>query len=86
MSHEPETGASEPETSPLPVEKPPLCRFIRHNGMLIYTSAPPPDEDDPKYDTTIFWCSKTTTGWGPDDGEVALRDCRNAERTCYEPL
>ncbi len=56
--------------------------------MLIYTAAPPPDmdEDDPKYDTTIFWCGQTTKGWGPDDGEVSLRECKNPGRACYEPF
>ena len=38
------------------------------------------------YDNTIYWCLKTMKEYGPDDEMVAGPDCRNPERTCYEPF
>jgi hypothetical protein len=38
------------------------------------------------YDNTIYWCLKTMKEFGPDDEMVTSPDCRNPERSCYEPL
>ena len=78
---------SAPEPNELPVVEPESapCRHLRNKGMYIY-----PDgsggESHEGYDNSIFWCDRTMKGFGPDNDLVFGEDCRNAERTCYEPL
>ena len=52
------------------------CTIQRRAGLEVH-------ED---YDNTIYWCLKTMKEYGPDDEMVAGPDCRNPERTCYEPF
>ena len=61
------------------------CRHLRNNGMFLHTGGggtPQPEESS----STVYWCSKTTTGFGPDDDMVGRLDCRNSSRSCYKPL
>jgi len=43
-------------------------------------------ENDPDYQAglTDFWCVQTAKGFGPDDGEVNMDECRNPQRNCYQ--
>ena len=61
------------------------CRHLRSKGMYVYTDG---SSRDPHYDydNTIYWCLKTMKGFGPDDDLVGAEDCRNPERSCYEPI
>jgi hypothetical protein len=70
-----------PEVQPINIP----CRHLRNKGMYVYTNGlgGEPHED---YDNTIFWCLKTMKGFGPDDDLVSGEDCRNAARSCYEPI
>jgi len=61
------------------------CRHLRSKGMYVYTDGRATDAHD-DYDNTIYWCLKTMKGFGPDDEYVAGEDCRNASRSCYEPI
>jgi hypothetical protein len=67
----------EPSTSP--------CQHLRSKGMYIYTDglADETNEDD---DSTNYWCFKTLKNFGPDDDFVGARACRDASRSCYEPI
>lgn len=62
----------------------PPCRHLRNRGMYVYSSgttgAPEADE------STNYWCLQTMKNYGPDDDFVAGLECRNASRSCYEPL
>jgi hypothetical protein len=60
------------------------CRHLRHNGMLIFTDGTG-GETQADCDTTMYWCTQTTKGFGPDDDFVNRDDCRNTSRSCYEP-
>lgn len=61
-----------------------MCRHLRSKGMYVYTDGQSaPSHDD--YDNTIYWCLKTMKGFGPDDDQVNGHECRNPERSCYEP-
>jgi hypothetical protein len=70
----------------LPVIDPaaPPCRHLRSKGMYVYTDM----ADDPheESDTTAYWCLRSMTSFGPDDEAVRRLDCRNPERSCYEPI
>jgi hypothetical protein len=61
------------------------CRHLRNKGMYVY-SEPPADDGGDDDDHSIYWCLKTMKNFGPDDDMVGGRDCRNAARSCYEPL
>lgn len=60
------------------------CRHLRHKGMYVYTDGQSEIHGD--YDNTIYWCLKTLRGFGPDDEMVSGEDCRDCNRTCYQPL
>ena len=74
------------EPNELPIAGPSTipCRNLRNNGMYIYTDGlgEKPRDD---YDSTVYWCLKTMKGFGPDDDFVGGDDCRNPDRSCYEP-
>ncbi len=61
------------------------CRHLRSNSMYIFDGRPDGDEDD-DYEPSACWCLLTSKAFGPDDSLVALRDCRDTGRSCYEPL
>jgi hypothetical protein len=76
-----------PDSNDLPVIEPPgaPCRHLRNKGMYVYTGvALEQSEDD--YDSTNFWCFETMKSFGPDDQFVGGRECRDASRSCYEPI
>jgi len=81
ISPEFESGPDE-----LPIAEPtaPPCRHLRNKGMYVYSEGQSRDAH-PDYDNTIYWCLKTMKEFGPDDEMVAGLDCRNPERSCYEP-
>jgi hypothetical protein len=70
------------DTPPAPTGPP--CLHLRSKGMYVYTDMPADDlhEDD---GATAYWCLKTMKEFGPDDGLVGRRDCRDPGRSCYEP-
>jgi hypothetical protein len=78
---------SSPDPNELPVIQPTdvPCRHLRSKGMYVYTDGFG-GESHEDYDNSIYWCLKTMTGFGPDDYFVGGEDCRNAARSCYEPL
>lgn len=61
------------------------CRHLRNKGMYVYTDGQG-GETHEGYDNTIYWCLQTSKNFGPDDEFVDGQDCRNAARTCYEPM
>ncbi len=60
------------------------CRHLRHKGMYVYTDGSAGESSD-DYDSTMYWCLQTMKGFGPDDDIVSGHECRNPDRTCYEP-
>jgi hypothetical protein len=60
------------------------CRHLRNKGMYVYTDGSGGESHD-DYDNTIYWCLQTMKGFGPDDDLVGGEECRNPERSCYEP-
>jgi hypothetical protein len=61
------------------------CRHLRTKGMYVFSDGPPEGGDD-EDDHAIYWCLKTMKNFGPDDEMVGGRECREASRSCYEPL
>lgn len=61
----------------------PRCRHLCCKSMMVFGEA---FESDPEFQggQTEFWCTNTMTSFGPDQGEVNLELCRNAERGCYQ--
>lgn len=78
---------SESGPSDLPIAEPPAppCRHLRNKGMYVYSGGQS-REPHADYDNTIYWCLKTMKEYGPDDERVDGPDCRNPERSCYEPF
>jgi hypothetical protein len=72
----------------LPVIEPrtgPPCRHLRNKGMYVYTD----DFASGAYngsDSSIYWCLRSMTAFGPDDDLVDGQECRNPDRSCYEPM
>jgi hypothetical protein len=44
------------------------------------------DLGDADSDSSAYWCLHTMKPFGPDDELVDGRACRDASRSCYEPL
>jgi len=61
------------------------CRHLRSNGMYIFGDQQNDFEND-EYTSSSCWCSETMKSFGPDDRLVGHRECRDATRSCYEPL
>jgi hypothetical protein len=61
------------------------CRHLRSKGMYVYTDGQN-SNDHEDYDNTIFWCLKTMKSFGPDDDRVDRDECRDMNRSCYEPI
>jgi hypothetical protein len=82
------TPADNPDDLPV-VESPsapaPPCRHLRNKGMYVYTDGSGGEANE-GYDNSIYWCLKSMTGFGPDDDLVGGAECRDPERSCYEPL
>ena len=75
------------EPNDLPVIEPTAspCLHLRSKGMYVYTD-PPEGESYEDDDTTNCWCFQTLKSFGPDDELVGARACRDASRSCYEPI
>jgi len=77
------------ESAGLPVVDNPTmpCRNLRNNGMYLHTGGGgnPVSEPD-ESSSTVYWCTKTMTGFGPDDDMVGWLDCRDSSRSCYKPM
>jgi hypothetical protein len=61
------------------------CRYLRSNGLYIFGDRQDDAELD-EYSSASCWCSETMKSYGPDDRMVGHRECRDASRSCYEPL
>jgi hypothetical protein len=72
--------------TPSPAKKASPCCQLRHKGMYVYTDSSADDTQHSDYDSTIYWCLKSMTSFGPDDDLVDRESCSNPERTCYVPL
>lgn len=72
--------------TPEPTEKSSPCCQLRHKGMYVYTDGSPSESAHSDYDSTIYWCLKSMTSFGPDDDLVDRESCCNPERPCYQPL
>ena len=67
------------------LEAPDYCRFLRTKKMYIpalHLEADPREETD----TAHFWCLKTHTSVGPDQGPVAGSRCRVGRTCCVADL
>ncbi len=76
---------TDPDEAPVAQAIAPACRYLRSNGMYIFGD----QHDDPAndaYSSSSCWCSETMKSFGPDDRMVGHQECRDAVRTCYEPL
>jgi hypothetical protein len=63
----------------------PPCRHLRSKGMYVYSDGQDQGSDE-DFDNSIYWCLKTMKEFGPDDEMVSGPDCRNAQRSCYQPF
>jgi hypothetical protein len=61
------------------------CRHLRSNGIYIYGDGHD-DAGNEEYSSSSCWCCETMKSFGPDDRMVGHRECRDATRSCYEPL
>jgi len=61
----------------------PRCIHLCCKSMMVYGEA---FESDPEYQDGMveFWCTKTFTWQGPDQGALSVELCSNPERTCFE--
>lgn len=74
----------EPQTD-VPTSAPSVpCRHLRSKGMYVYNDGTTEAHDD--YESSIFWCLRTMTGFGPDDDIVDRQGCTCGGRSCYEPI
>ena len=58
-----------------------VCRLLRSKGMYL-----PREDADLEVEvssTAVFWCLRSMSVIGPDDGPVAPEDCRRG-RSCHE--
>jgi hypothetical protein len=78
------TGAEESK-SPVASAEPTPCRHLRSAGMYIYSDGSPEAAND-GYDSSSYWCSTTMKCFGPDDGMVGGRECRDPSRSCHQPI
>ena len=62
------------------------CRYLRNNGMYIFSDEVGDGESRSECETTVYRCGRTMSEYGPDDDFVDGLSCRNTERSCYEPL
>lgn len=58
------------------------CKYLCCKSMMVY------GEDfasDPDYQAglTDFWCLQTSKNLGPDNDQVDLEECSQANRACY---
>jgi hypothetical protein len=61
------------------------CRHLRSNRMYVFSDGGDhTDADDD--DSSSYWCLQTMKPIGPDDDRVDGHQCRNAARSCYQPL
>jgi hypothetical protein len=44
---------------------------------------PEPEDEENAFDTTIWWCARTTEALGPDGSSAAPGDCDGPGRECY---
>lgn len=61
------------------------CSLLRTKTMRLGTDFRKPVEIGPDWEpssTAIFWCIKTMSTKGPDEGDVDPRDCRD-HRACF---
>jgi len=61
------------------------CRHLRSNRMYVFSDGGD-DNDADDYGSSSYWCLQTMKAIGPDDDRVDGRECRNASRSCYQPL
>lgn len=74
-----------PEPSSPEAERATPCCRLRHKGMYVYTDAIHSDSAPSDYDSTIYWCLKSMTSFGPDDDLVDRESCSKPARSCYQP-
>ena len=76
---------AEPNEIPIAGPRVSPCCQLRSNGTYLFGSGRD-DPDDEAYSSSSCWCFLTMKSFGPDDEMVGHRDCRDATRSCYEPL
>ena len=76
---------SKPEDLPVLETQLAPCRHLRNKGMYVFTDGTNEDDAD-DFDSAVYWCLQTMKNFGPDDEMVGGRECRDASRSCYEPL
>jgi hypothetical protein len=73
-----------PETVDLPSRSTSPCRFLRNQGMYLFSDGK--TRASGRDDSTIYWCTKSMKGYGPDDEPVERELCGNPSRSCYESI
>jgi hypothetical protein len=60
----------------------PRCIHLNCKSMQVYGED---FENDPEFQAGMveFWCTQTFRNCGPDNGDVGLDACSNAERPCF---
>jgi len=60
------------------------CEHLKHKAMYVM-SVPNPDalRFYDRYDSAAYWCSETSSGFGPD-GHPARPDCCQGDRHCCQ--
>ncbi len=61
------------------------CRHLRNKGMYVYTDGEGTQSHDDD-GTTVYWCLKSMTNFGPDEEYVGYTECGNPSRSCHEPI
>jgi hypothetical protein len=67
----------------LPQVPQPRCIHLHSKAMAVFGEG---YENDPDYQDgmTDFWCVQTAKAFGPDGGEVTLKECSDPQRGCYQ--
>jgi hypothetical protein len=66
-----------------PLMQRPRCMHLCCKSMVVFGEA---FADDPDFQAgmTDFWCLRTQKGLGPDNGDVSLEHCTQADRGCFQ--
>ncbi len=61
----------------------PRCMHLYCKAMAVYGEA---FESDPDYQAgmTDFWCLRTQKACGPDQNDVSVEQCSDAQRSCFQ--
>jgi hypothetical protein len=67
----------------LPQVPAPRCIHLQLKAMVVYGEGFECDSDF-QHGMINFWCLRTGRPLGPDDAEVGMKPCSDADRGCYQ--